>query len=99
MRTAIRLLAASALAGAGIIAATGTASATPANCSVTHPTTNSVAGKCTSGTGTYHIHADCFTVKPGDIIEFELDGPTVTIGQQSKVTCGNRPPDGGIQFG
>jgi hypothetical protein len=96
MRTAIRLFAASVLAGGGILAAAGTASATPGTCTVTHPTSNSVAGKCTTGTGTYHMHADCFTVTPSGLIEFELDGPSVNVGQVSKVTCGNRRPDGAI---
>jgi hypothetical protein len=99
LRTAIRLLAAATLASGGVLVAAGTASATPGNCSITHPSSRTVAAKCTSGTGEYRVVADCLTVKPGaDPIEFVDEGPWVSIGLTSKVTCGNRPPQGFVEF-
>jgi hypothetical protein len=100
MKSIARLLAAIALAGGSVLTMTGTASATPGNCTITHPGGNSVAAQCTTGTGTYRVVADCLLVKPGlEPIEFTKTGPWVSIGQISQVSCGNRPPAGEVQFG
>ena len=100
MKSIARLLAVTVLAGGGVLAVTGTASATPSNCKITHPGDTSVAAKCTTGTGTYRVVAHCFTVKPGaDPIDFFAEGPWVSIGQTSKVKCGNRRPAGSVEFG
>ena len=100
MKSIARLLAVTALAGGSVLAVAGTASATPGTCTITHPGGNSVAAKCTTGTGTYRVVADCFLIKPGaDPIEFTTEGPWRSIGQISKVSCGNRPPAGAVEFG
>jgi hypothetical protein len=99
VKSIVRLLAAATLAGSGVLVASGTASATPGNCSITHPSSRTVAAKCTSGTGEVRVIADCLTVKTGnDPIEFTMEGPWVTVGHTSQVTCGNRPPQGDYEL-
>ncbi|MFJ9779763.1 hypothetical protein ACIRSS_09280 [Amycolatopsis sp. NPDC101161] len=81
----IGMLGVAALFGASLFAlGTGTASADPYDCTVTHPQAKSAAAVCTNGTGEYRAWTHCSSKWA---IDYDRTGPWVRVGKTSTAVC------------